>query len=129
MLKNQVKGLAHFGLPTAKFDETLRFYETLGFKNVYQTVNGKNRVAFLELYNVQVETYEEDIVAGKAGSIDHIALTVDSVEETYEILKKEGFKLLDDKINFLPFWSNGTNFFTIEGPNGEKIEFCKKNEQ
>jgi len=126
MLKKQVKGLAHFGLPTNKFDETLVFYEKLGFKNVFQTVNGNNRVAFLELNNVQVETYEEELVAGKPGAIDHIALAVENIEETFQIIQNADFNLLDKTINFLPFWENGTNFFTIEGPNGEKIEFCKK---
>ena len=30
-----------------------------------------------------------------------------------------------DSIHFLPFWENGVKFFTIEGPNKEKIEFSQ----
>ena len=30
-----------------------------------------------------------------------------------------------DTIHFLPFWDNGVRFFTIEGPNKEKIEFSQ----
>ena len=37
-----------------------------------------------------------------------------------------GLKMLDTKVNGLPFWENGVKFFTIEGPNKEKIEFCEK---
>ena len=35
-------------------------------------------------------------------------------------------KMLDQQVNGLPFWENGVKFFTIEGPNKEKIEFCEK---
>jgi hypothetical protein len=34
--------------------------------------------------------------------------------------------MLDQQVNGLPFWENGVKFFTIEGPNKEKIEFCEK---
>ncbi len=27
--------------------------------------------------------------------------------------------------HFLPFWENGVKFFTIEGPNKEKVEFSQ----
>ena len=29
----------------------------------------------------------------------------------------------NDLVHFLPFWENGVKFFTIEGPNKEKVEF------
>ena len=25
-----------------------------------------------------------------------------------------------------PFWGEGVKFFTIQGPDGEKIEFCER---
>ena len=28
----------------------------------------------------------------------------------------------NDIVHFLPFWENGVKFFTIEGPNKEKVE-------
>ena len=28
----------------------------------------------------------------------------------------------NDLVHFLPFWENGVKFFTIEGPNKEKVE-------
>ena len=31
----------------------------------------------------------------------------------------------NDVVHFLPFWENGVKFFTIEGPNKEKIEFSQ----
>ena len=29
----------------------------------------------------------------------------------------------NDIVHVLPFWENGVKFFTIEGPNKEKVEF------
>ena len=40
--------------------------------------------------------------------------------------KEAGLKMLDDEIHGLPFWAHGVKFFTVEGPNGEKVEFCQK---
>ena len=31
----------------------------------------------------------------------------------------------NDIVHFLPFWENGVKFFTIEGPNKEKVEFSQ----
>ena len=39
------------------------------------------------------------------------------------IICKRGMNNMNDQINFLPFWENGVKFFTIEGPNKEKVEF------
>lgn len=59
------------------------------------------------------------------GAVDHIALNVTDIEEIYEIAKKRKYCILDDGIQFLPFWENGVRFFTIFGPNKEKIEFSQ----
>jgi hypothetical protein len=37
-----------------------------------------------------------------------------------------GLALCDDHVNFLPFWENGVRFFTVTGPDMERIEFCQK---
>ena len=39
--------------------------------------------------------------------------------------KEKGFCILDEEIQFLPFWENGVKFFTLTGPNKEKIEFSQ----
>ena len=31
----------------------------------------------------------------------------------------------NDIVHFLHFWENGVKFFTIEGPNKEKVEFSQ----
>lgn len=61
----------------------------------------------------------------KAGAVDHIAIDVKDVERVYELINGEGLNTTKDQINFLPFWEKGVRFFTIEGPNHEKIEFSQ----
>jgi catechol 2,3-dioxygenase-like lactoylglutathione lyase family enzyme len=63
--------------------------------------------------------------AGIPGAVEHLALGVKDIEKTFELAKAQGWKVLDNAIQFLPFWEHGVKFFTIVGPNGEKIEFSQ----
>ena len=125
---NLVSGLAHIGLPTDDMAKTLEFYEGLGFEIVMETVNeaADEKVAFVRFKGVMLEIYENKQAAMKADAIDHIAFDVTDVRAVFESLKAGGYELLDDKVQFLPFWDNGVEFFTILGPNKEKLEFCQK---
>lgn len=60
------------------------------------------------------------------GAIDHIALDVKDIDSLFALVKSKDFQMLDEQVNGLPFWENGVKFFTILGPNKEKIEFCEK---
>lgn len=44
----------------------------------------------------------------------------------YDEIIKEGHQAVEGQIMSLPFWENGVKFFTILGPDNEKIEFCEK---
>lgn len=55
----------------------------------------------------------------------NIAINVTNIEETYQYMAQEGLNTTYNTIHFLPFWENGVKFFTIEGPNKEKIEFSQ----
>ena len=57
--------------------------------------------------------------------IDHVALDVKDIEEIYQYINQAGLNTTQDSIHFLPFWENGVKFFTIEGPNKEKVEFSQ----
>ncbi|WP_444546594.1 VOC family protein [Clostridium weizhouense] len=121
-------GMAHIGLPTKNIEKTKEFYKSLGFKVLMETFNeeAQEKVAFLELKDIVLETYETLNVAGKSGAIDHIAISVDNIEELFAEIKRSGYCLLHDSIQYLPFWKNGVKFFMIKGPSEEKIEFCQK---
>lgn len=124
-LKEQINGLQHIGVPTKNMEETLSFYEKLGFEIAFETVNDGDRVVFLKFGSLVIETYESKDATMKSGAIDHIALDVKDIEKTYELINQEGLNSTQDTIHFLPFWENGVKFFTIEGPNKEKVEFSQ----
>jgi lactoylglutathione lyase len=120
-MKTKITGIQHVGIPTNDIGKSMQFYRSLGFEPVWQTVNPNNgeAVAFLQLGNLVMEIYENRQAAGKSGAIDHIALNVTGIDLLFE-------NMLDEKVQYLPFWEHGVKFFTILGPNGEKIEFCEK---
>lgn len=122
-----VTGLGHIGIPTKDIAGTIRFYESLGFTLVHETMNPQTgeKVVFLWLAGVTVETYESAEVAGCNGGVDHLALAVDDIETAFKQAVEEGYHLLDNEIQFMPFWEKGTRFFTLLGPNHEKIEFAQ----
>lgn len=53
-LKDQMNGVQHVGVPTNDIETTIKFYEALGFKIAFQTVNeaANEKVAFLKLGNL-----------------------------------------------------------------------------
>jgi len=123
-----ITGVQHIGIPTAQYEATLNFFGKLGFSVELATVNPVSdcKVAFLTCEGVTLEIYQVPESSMSYGSVDHIALNVFDIEEAYIIAEECGFKILEDDIQFLPFWNNGVRFFTVEGPNKEKIEFNQK---
>ena len=122
-----ITGLQHIGIPTNDLEATIAFYETLGFHTAFRTVNeaAGEKVAFLRLGDITIETYENVQAVLANGALDHVALNVTDIEEVFQTAKEKGFCTLDAEIQFLPFWENGVRFFTIVGPNKEKIEFSQ----
>lgn len=125
-IKDFTTGVQHIGIPTNNIDKTIEFYHTLGFHTALRTVNGAEEVAFLQLHNLIIETYQNHQAAMTYGAIDHIAIDVKDIDNLFETVKATGLTMLDKQVNSLPFWEHGVKFFTIEGPNREKIEFCER---
>lgn len=90
-----------------------------------KTKNGEKTVAFLQMHNLVIETYENHAATMQIGAIDHIAIDVKNIDALFEEVKAKSFHLIDQKVNTLPFWENGIKYFNILGPNKEKIEFCE----
>ena len=126
-LKEELNGIQHIGIPTNDIEETIRFYETLGFEAAFRTVNtqANEKVAFLKLSSLVIETYENKAAKMQEGAIDHVAIDVKNIEAVYECINEAGLNTTNDTIHYLPFWENGVRFFTIEGPNKEKVEFSQ----
>lgn len=125
MVKEYITGVQHLGLPTENMKATRKFYGKLGFIPAFETVNEGAEVVFLKLENLVVEAYEVSEAAKAVGAIDHVAVTVTDVEKVYQEICKLDLNTLQDEIHFLPFWENGVRFFTIMGPNKEKVEFSQ----
>ena len=126
-LKNYSTGVQHIGIPTNDIDKTVDFYHKLGFETAFETVNEEadEKVVFLKLGTLVVEASENHVAVFRAGAIDHVALDVKDIEEIYQYINQAGLNTTQDSIHFLPFWENGVKFFTIEGPNKEKVEFSQ----
>lgn len=118
-------GLQHVGLPTNDLKATIAFYESLGFETVYQVRNeaAGEDVAFLRLKNLTIEAYENGQAAMKSGAIDHIAIDASDVEAAYRLAQEQGYQIVSNGVEFLPFWQNGVKFFILLGPNQERVEF------
>ena len=126
-LREQMKGIQHVGVPTNDMETTVKFYEALGFEVAFQTVNvaANEKVTFLKLGNLVIEAYENKAAKLESGAIDHVAIDVKNIEKVHEMVTAAGLNTTRDEIHFLPFWENGVKFFTIEGPNKEKVEFSQ----
>lgn len=121
-----LNGLQHVGLPCRNMEETIAFYGKLGMDIAYQTVNDGQKVCFLIQGNLVIEAYEEQQITGQTGAIDHISFDVSDIEKVFDYVKGMQVPLCNENICFLPFWENGVRFFTILGPNNERIEFCQR---
>lgn len=125
MIKDYTTGLQHIGIPTNSMDKTIEFYKSLGFEIIFSTVieEGTVKAAFLKLHNIIIEAYENNNASMVEGAIDHITINVVDIDTVFKYMKNQNYELLDDEIQELPFFDNGVLFFTIVGPNAEKIEF------
>ena len=62
----------------------------------------------------------------KYRAINHFALNCTDIQAAYAWICEQGYKVLSNGIEELPFWEKGVAFFIIEGPNKERIEFCER---
>lgn len=126
-LQDNATGFQHIGFPTNDLQETIAFYEKLGFSVALRTYNEEagEAVAFLQLGNLMIETYAEG-GNGIEGAINHFALNCTDIQAAYAWICEQGYKVLSNGIEELPFWEKGVAFFIIEGPNKERIEFCER---
>ena len=118
-------GLQHIGIPTDDLKTTMAFFESLGFETMLRTQMPREQVAFMQLQHVMLEIYENGQAVHHPGAIEHIALSVDDIEACYSAICAQGYTALEGQICFLPLWQNGVRYFTIAGPEHEKIEFSQ----
>ena len=124
----RITGFQHVGLPTNDIEATIAFYKPLGFEVASTCDLPTDKVAFLTLKGICIETYQSltaNNAKGFDGAIDHICVDVDDIEATLEAVKAAGLKPINDEIEFLPFWEKGVRFFKVLDPNNAPVEFCE----
>ena len=114
-LQDNATGFQHIGFPTNDLQETIAFYEKLGFSVALRTYNEEagEAVAFLQLGNLMLEIYENHQASMQAGAWDHLAIDVKDIEAAYEEICALGLNNQKDIIHFLPFWEHGVTFFKV----------------
>jgi lactoylglutathione lyase len=134
LLQGNLQGLQHLGLPVTNLERSKAFYAQLGFAETLRTEIQEEsdviQVAMMEHENFTIELYElgqserQEIAKRADGHIDHVALNVLDIEKAYTEIKSAGLEILEENAPvFLPFWEHGVKYFTVRGPDGEKVEF------
>jgi lactoylglutathione lyase len=134
LLHGNLQGFQHLGLPVTNLERSKAFYLNFGFVEGMRTdLPGQVepvQVAMLAKDGFTIELYQlpgperQEIGTRQDGHIDHIALNVLDIDKAYAEIKAAGLEILEsDAPVFLPFWARGVKFFTVRGPDGEKVEF------
>lgn len=122
-LEENAQGLQHIGLPVRDMTKTLVFYQKIGFSVLWRTELNDAPVCFLRGLGITVEAYESTEIAGRAGAVDHIALNVRDIEAAFKSVRELGLLPEGECVHTLPFFERGVRYFTVAGPDAEKIEF------
>lgn len=130
----EIRGIQHLGIPVTKIDRSSLFYQRLGFSVEFSTTltekDGDTRVAMLKNGSLTIELYQkpqeqvEEIALRSDGHIDHVALEVPDIDAALREIRSMGLPVLEENAPVsLPFWKKGVKYFTVRGPDGEKVEF------
>jgi len=131
----KINHLQHIGMPITDIEISRNFYMSLGFEAVMNSTfdheDAEGKVAMMKNKEIIIELYQmpepelSRVKQRKDGRIDHITFDVSDIDETFALLKKEGFDVVEDSPEFLNFWEKGCRYFNILGPDGERLEFCQ----
>jgi lactoylglutathione lyase len=131
----KINHLQHIGMPITNIDISQAFYKRLGFEPVmnstFEHEGAMGKVSMMKHGEIIIELYQmpepelSRVKQRKNGKIDHITFDVSDIDETFTLLKKEGFDVVEDSPEFLNFWEKGCRYFNVLGPDGERLEFCQ----
>jgi lactoylglutathione lyase len=125
-----VMKIDHVGVMVKDLDTSITFYQDvvgMVVNDKFTIESGTKTLAFLG-FNGSNET-ELELIYGSPedfpaeGVVNHIAFTVDNIEEEFERLTGLAVTFLNPEIATLP---NGYRNFFVYGPDGEKVEFFQR---
>lgn len=133
LLSGNFQGLQHIGMPITDLARSRAFYERLGFKAImtaeFVAEGEKGHVAMLQRESAVLELYQlpvkmlAEIRTKEDGHFDHAAFSVADVDAAFRELTVAGLSPEQPEPITLAFWEHGCRYFTIRGPDGEKLEF------
>ena len=101
----ELKRVDHVGIAVKNLDESVKFYESLGFKATgYEVVaEQKVKVAFLPCGDSELELLESTepdgpiarFIEKNGPGIQHVAIRVDDIDKALEELKAKEVRLID----------------------------------
>ena len=101
----ELKRVDHVGIAVKNLDESVKFYESLGFKaSGYEVVaEQKVKVAFLPCGDSELELLESTepdgpiarFIEKNGPGIQHVAIRVDDIDKALEELKAKEVRLID----------------------------------
>ncbi|OIJ14552.1 glyoxalase [Anaerobacillus arseniciselenatis] len=125
-----IKRVEHVAIMVTNMDESIDFYKKLfGFEVRQRGQNKKREMTFLYLPSepgfeielmrdlVPSETYHEK------GLVNHLAFTVDNIEEAFQFLKENGVEPHSETPNIA---IDGAKTMFFSGPNNELLQFVER---
>jgi lactoylglutathione lyase len=119
-----VTGMDHVGVIVSDMEKSKKFYqEIIGAEQIHTYENENVQLAFYKIGSGVVELVKRKHVehTRNLGVVEHIAFTVDNIEQCVKELKAKNIKLISENIITM---ENKLLFF-FEGPDGEKLEFVQ----
>lgn len=113
-----IRGIHHFAI-IASSEESVSYYERLGFHEVYRKERKYDTVVLLDGYSMQIEMFVDPNHPERATNpenmgLRHLALKVEKIEETVAELGLEIGPIMND-------WGGVRFAFTVD-PDGVPIE-------
>lgn len=131
-----ITGVHHIAASVKNMDESVQFYERLGFrkKQEYHAEDNSLDMIHLELSGVLLELFYfpenstqsiAEYERAKNIGIKHIGLETKDIQQTFEMVGNAGLLNADQSVSV---GKTGVSFFFIKDPNGIWVEFIQDKE-
>ena len=113
----------HINMVVPNLADSLEWYtKNLGFEIKGHFKQGGFEIVYIDNGSIVYELFENTSL--KSPIIDHIAYISDDIVADHNFCKGQGLQVTP--ISYIDFtWDNGTDYFFVQGPGGEKVEFVQ----